>query len=180
MSWRWTARRLAISAFLVFHLAALSVWVLPACPIKERVAPWFRFYMVPSGLWQSWTMFAPDPLGDSLMLDAEVIDARGLRYVHQFTRVGELSWWRAIPRFRHSKFAANLLIGEFEVMRRVSARHAIRSLGLPDEAFPVDVSLIYQVRAPSPPGQPTTDPMTPTRPRLLETFHFADAGEVRP
>ena len=180
MSWRWTARRLAISAYLVVHLSALLIWVLPACPIKERGSAWARYYIVPSGLWQSWTMFAPDPLGDTLMLEAEVVDARGLRYVYPFTKVGELSWWRAIPRFRHSKFAANLLIDEFAAMRAVTARHAVRNLGLPDDAFPLDVSLIHQIRRPSPPGQPTTDPMTPTQPRILETFHFAAAIEVRP
>ena len=67
--WRWTARRLAISAFLVFHLTATVVWNLPNSPLKQCLFPRMRPYMLPLGLWQSWWMFAPDPMGTTAVLE---------------------------------------------------------------------------------------------------------------
>ena len=46
MAWRWTARRLVISAFVLFHLSALIIWTMPPCYIKDRFArtlPLLRF-----------------------------------------------------------------------------------------------------------------------------------------
>src|SRR5205823_12097535 len=85
----WTLRRLAISAFLLVHLGAMGVWVLPNCPIQQQLAPWLRYYVLPLGLWQSWAMFAPDPLRDTVTLEAEVIDRNGLRYGFAFPRLGD-------------------------------------------------------------------------------------------
>ena len=62
MNWRWTARRLVISAFVLFHLAALSLWTMPDYAIKSRFQGPFRYYVLPLGVWQWWAIFAPDPL----------------------------------------------------------------------------------------------------------------------
>ena len=55
----WTVRRLAISAFLLFHMTATVIWVLPVCPIRNRSVPFLKYYILPLGMWQSWAMFAP-------------------------------------------------------------------------------------------------------------------------
>src|SRR5262249_3449931 len=99
-SWVGTARRLLISAFLVFHIAATLVWVMPVCPIRVACAPWFAPYMLPTGLWQYWGMFAPDPMRETATLDAEVIDAHGIQARHSFLRLTDYSKWRGVPRFR--------------------------------------------------------------------------------
>ena len=76
---RRIAARLAISAFLVFHLTATVVWVIPTRPLGAFVTPGFRLYMLPLGLWQSWWMFsAPDPMGETAVLESELIDAKGM------------------------------------------------------------------------------------------------------
>jgi hypothetical protein len=124
-------------------------------------------------------MFAPDPMSNSITLEADVVDGRGLRASYAFQKVADFSWWRAIPRFRHSKYAANLSVPELQAEREIAARHAVRRLEIPDAAFPVDVSLIYQVTPTPPPGGPPADPMKPPQPVAFATFHFAKAEEVR-
>ena len=62
MAWRWTARRWAISAFVLFHLSALVMWTMPPCGIKTQFQSPYRYYVLPLGLWQWWAIFAPDPI----------------------------------------------------------------------------------------------------------------------
>ena len=180
MGWAGRWRRLGVSAFVVAHLGATVVWVMPACPIRERAFPWVAPYILPLGLWQYWGMFAPDPVRETVTLEADVVDTRGLRFRFAFPKLADYSKWQAVPRFRHSKFAMNLLVPDVQSQREVAARHAVRQLALPAEAFPVDVHLVYQVRNAPPPGSPPVDPMTPTYPHVLTHFRFDSLREVTP
>ena len=54
-------KRTLISAFVVFHIVAIACWALPlntnVLPkAKQAIAP----YMLWSGLFQAWDMFAPE------------------------------------------------------------------------------------------------------------------------
>ena len=62
MAWRWTAQRLVISAFVLFHLSALIIWTMPPCAIKDRFAKPYHYYVLPLGVWQWWSIFAPEPM----------------------------------------------------------------------------------------------------------------------
>src|SRR5262249_28037627 len=141
MAWQWTARRAGISAFVIFHISALTIWTMPHCAIKERFQEPFRYYMLPLGLWQWWAIFAPDPILNTMVLEAEIVDSKGMRHVYEFPRIGELSWWQKIARYRDPKFAANMAVGEYGRHREFTARHAVRQLGLGSESFPMWVSL---------------------------------------
>jgi hypothetical protein len=182
LDWRWTARRWVISAFLIFHVTTTAIWVLPACPIRQVVWPTLQYYMVPLGLWQFWAMFAPDPMRDTITLEAEVIDKRGLRQRFAFPKVADYDTWHAIPKFRHSKYTANVSIKEddFNRVRRFAARHVVRSLQVPADAFPVDVHLFYQIKETPVPGTPPDEGIKPIRQLLLETYAFAKPSEVWP
>jgi hypothetical protein len=171
-----------LSAFLIFQVSATMIWVLPASPIRDALAPALHYYMVPTGLWQFWAMFAPDPVHDTITLEAEVIDKHGLRQRFAFPRVADYDPWHAIPKFRHSKYAANIAIkdDDFNKLRRFAARHVVRSLNVPSDSFPVDVHLFYQVKETPPPGTPPGDELKPPRPLLLETYAFATPSEVWP
>jgi hypothetical protein len=177
---RWTAWRLAISAFVLFHLAATFIWLMPVSPLKLQLMPPLRFYMLPLGLWQAWNMFAPDPQRETILLESEVIDVRGMRHIYEFPSVADLSWWRKMPRFRHPKFASNLLFDEFAQQREFTARHAVRRLDLDESAFPVHASLYLRLKPAPPPGVSCGDPMTPPRIHLLATYEFPSLDEVCP
>jgi hypothetical protein len=180
LAWRWTARRLAISAFVVFHLLGLILWTIPPSHIKESCVAPFRYYMLPLGIWQWWAIFAPDPICDTTVLNAEVLDAKGIRQIYEFPRLADLPWWRKIPRYRNPKFTNNMMNAEYLKQRTFTARHAVRQLGLGPESFPLWVSLYCEIK-PSPPfGTAAADPMTPARIQVLDRFEFASPQEVRP
>ncbi|HZW31914.1 MAG TPA: hypothetical protein VFF52_14475 [Isosphaeraceae bacterium] len=180
MAWRWTARRVGISAFVIFHLSALIFWTMPNCAIKERFQSPYRFYVLPLGIWQWWAIFAPDPPRCTNVLDAEVIDAKGMRHVYEFPRIADLPWWQKIPRYRNPKFNCNMGSEEYAKHREFTARHAVRQLGLGAEVFPVWVSLYLELKDAPPPGIGVADPMAPSRIQVLDRFQFASLKEVRP
>jgi len=179
-TWQWTAKRIVISAFVLFHLGALIVWTNPECLIKNRFAPLYRYYVLPLGLWQWWAIFAPDPLRDTLYLNVEVIDSKGLRHLYEFPKIGDLPWWQKLGHYRDPKFAANMPVDEYAKLRVFTARHAVRQLGLTKEAFPLTASLYYEIRATPPPGTSTIDPMAPKRIQMLDRIQIVSLSEVRP
>jgi hypothetical protein len=184
MPWRWIAQRWVISAFVLFHLSALMMWTMPNCVIKERCQAPYYYYMLPTGLWQWWAIFAPDPIRSTLVLNAEVLDAQGMRHVYEFPRIGELTWWQKYGHYRNPKFTANMLNGEFKGHRPFTARHAVRELikqgRLREESFPILVSLYTDVKDSPPPGTGVSDPMATPRVEVVERFEFATIKEVRP
>jgi hypothetical protein len=180
VNWQWTARRLAISAFLVVHITATLIWVSPPCELRNRFQPIVRYYIMPLGVWQYWTMFSPDPVRDAVTVEAELTDCKGIRHSFAFPRLADYSMLDGIPRFRFSKYAANLSDGEFAIPRKCAARHAARALKLAPEQFPVEVHLVYQCRLAPNPGEPAGDPMTPTKPVVIGHFEFASRSEVYP
>ncbi|MGE3817881.1 MAG: hypothetical protein AB7I30_00450 [Isosphaeraceae bacterium] len=178
--WALALRRGAISAFVVFHLGATVLWILPDCPIRRQTAWLISYYVQPLGMLQYWGMFAPDPVRDTLTLEAEAIDAQGLRHGFVFERVADHSWWEGVPRYRHSKFVANLAIHELEFNRVIAARQVARALALPASAYPLTVSLFHRVVVTPVPGGPPPDPMTPSHTRLMGIYPILDQKEVFP
>ena len=176
----WKLKRLAISGFLLVHISATLIWVMPTSPLRTQFFDAARMYILPLGFWQYWGMFAPDPVRDPFTLEADIVDSRGIRANFAFERTGDDSVPRAMPRFRHPKFAANLLMPENGSMRVLAAKHVLRKLALPSEAYPLSVSLIYQVRPTPPPGGPPLDPMTPKQAQVLTELKFASISEVSP
>lgn len=180
MAWRWTARRRALSAFVIFHLSALAVWTMPYCAAKAVVQGPYRYYVMPMGLWQWWAVFAPDPIRNTMALSAEVVDAKGMRYTFDFPRLAELPWWQKIGRYRQPKFTMNMMIEEYKRHREFTARHAVRQLGLDDAAYPIGVCLYVEIKDSPPPGTGKSDPMAPKRIEVVDRFQFQSPREVRP
>ncbi|WP_165069171.1 hypothetical protein [Paludisphaera rhizosphaerae] len=175
---RWTAWKLAVSAFVLFHMTATLVWVVPDSAVKATMFPWFRSYMIPLALWQAWGMFAPEPVQTSYTLEAEVSDAKGISRIYEFPKVADLPWWEKMPKFRYPKLAANLAVDEFKPLREVAARHAVRSLSVEPKSFPVTVQLYYQVVKPPPFGTSQVDRMTPPTIETMAAFQFDSWDEV--
>jgi hypothetical protein len=184
MTWRWIARRWVVSAFVIFHLSALAMWTMPHCAIKARCQAPYYYYVLPLGLWQWWAIFAPDPVRNTLVLNAEVVDAKGMRYIYEFPRIGDLTWWQKFGRYRNPKFTNNMLIGEYKGHRTFTARHAVRELlkqnSLNEESFPLLVSLYIDIKDSPPPGAGASDPMATSRVEVVDRFEFASIKEVRP
>jgi hypothetical protein len=116
----------------------------------------------------------------SLVLNAEVVDAKGMRHSYQFPRLADLSWWEKYPRYRNCKFTVNMLSDEYKTHRAFTARHAVRQLGLGEDAFPLWVGLSVEMTNAPPPGTGASDPMATPRIELVDRFQFASLKEVRP
>ena len=180
MYWRWTAQRLAISAFLVVHLGAVATINLPPSALRQALITPVAHYLMPIGLDQAWGMFAPNPVMHSMTLEAMTVDRNGIQRTFVFPKMTDFSWWRAIPRVRHSKFASNCGVATNVVIREFATRHALRQLAIPADAYPVEAELLYQVRETASPGQPPIDPMKPPVPQTLQTYRFPTIEEVQP
>lgn len=179
-SWTWTAKRWAISAFLLVHIGAVTIWNLPPCAIRSRGVEWSARYLLPLGLWQHWGMFAPNPATATAVLEAAVVDNQGLLHRFAFPTMHNRSPWQAIWGYRHSKFSANLGGEEFRVLREMAARHVVRTMDLPAEDFPVVVQLFYNVRETPAPGDPPADPAEAPKIAVIDTYRFPNPAEVQP
>ncbi len=180
MYWRWIARRLGISAFLVVHLAAVLAVNLPASALRAACFVPMSYYLFPLGLAQSWGMFAPNPVRNTQTLQAWTVDRNGIHRTFTFPRMDDFSFWKAIPRVRHSKFTSNVGVAENRALREFVARHSVRQLGIPPEAFPVEVELIYLVQENPPPDAPPADPMKPPVPQSLGLYRYAHREDLNP
>jgi len=178
MGWGLTARRLFISGFVIFHVTALSLWTLPDCAIKRAAIAPFSYYVLPTGLWQWWAIFAPDPVKDTLCLAVEIVDTKGLRHIYEFPRLQNMPLWQRTLHYRTPKFVANAGVPELSASRILIVRYAARQLGLPASAYPITASLYFQVRPTPPPGTGESDPMTQERTSLIERFEIQSPEEV--
>ena len=131
MAWRWNARRLIVSAFVFFHLSAI-VRLDDSSLLYQGSRPGL-FTGITScrrGMWQWWAIFAPDPVRDTVVLDAEIVDAKGMRHIFEFPRLADLPWWQKMPRYRQPKFVGNMSVSEYFATRKFVARYAVRQMEL--------------------------------------------------
>lgn len=180
MHWRWTARRLAISAFLVVHLTALTIMNLPPSALRQACFRPTVNYLLPLGLDQAWGMFAPNPVMHSMTVEVMTVDRNGIQRTFAFPKMTDFSIWRAIPRVRHSKFTSNCGTPSNTLTREIAVRHAIRTLAIPADAFPVEAELYHQVIETPAPGEPARDPMKPPVPQSLQSYRFPTLAEIQP
>lgn len=180
MAWRWNLKRSALSVLILTHLVAVILWNLPECALRDRLAGWSAFYLMPTGQWQSWDMFAPDPVLKTVALSAVVRDARGMFYNYAFPRMAVASRWEALWGFRHSKFAANQAPETAKTTREFAARHVLRTLDLPPKAYPADVELDYLLWPAPPLGSPPPESPDPPQRVVLQVYRFPTIEEVRP
>lgn len=180
MAWRVRIGRLVLSVVLLAYLGALVLWNLPSSALRERFGLALAFVFFPTGLWQQWGMFAPDPMADTVALEGDARDARGMRHSYRFPAMAGVPVMQALLGYRHSKFAHNMAPAEGVAYREFAARHVVRALALPPEAFPVDVDLSYRVWRGGMPGLEPTDEMTPPEHVLLQSYRFPNWQEARP
>ncbi len=180
MNWRWTVRRLLISAFLIVHLFAVAIINLPQSALRQLCIAPVVLYLLPVGLDQSWGMFAPNPVMHPATLEVLTADRNGIQRTFAFPKMTDFSIWRAMPRVRHSKYAANCGMAQSGAMREFAVRHAIRQLAIPADAFPVEAEILYQIRETPAPGEPPRDPMKPPVPQTLQTYRFPTWKELQP
>lgn len=135
-------RRAIVNVFIMFHVAAILATCLPIQSLivsnfKERVRP----YMLASGLFQNWDMFAPDPLKLNIRVDAEITYANGETRTWKFPRMDELGYVERYFRERYRKYSTEYLrVDTYAGLRPDAARYIARLNNQPSNP-PVTVSL---------------------------------------
>ena len=91
MNWRWTARRIVISTFLIVHFGAVIIINLPASVLRQTLIVPVAWYLLPIGLDQAWGMFAPNPVMHDNTLEVVTVDANGIQRTYVYPRMKDFS-----------------------------------------------------------------------------------------
>ena len=107
---RWASiQRLAINAFLMFHLLALTCWAIPfANPLTALARNAVRRYFLWAGLFQSWDMFSPLPKSSNIYVEAIVLYEDGDTRNWAFPRMELLNLKDRYFMERYRKFVENV------------------------------------------------------------------------
>jgi hypothetical protein len=118
---------IAINAFLLFHILAISSWALPLNnPLISSFRQLVRPYFIWSGLFQSWDMFSPDPKRVNSYLEAIVIYKDGSSALWSFPRMELLGSGERYAKERYRKFEENLQNDQYSGLRPDAARYIAR------------------------------------------------------
>jgi len=102
-------KHIAISVFLLFHIVAITCWCIPLeSPLIDNLRGLVRPYMLWSGLFQGWDMFAPSPRNINSYLEAVVIFKNGRTQTWKFPRMEKLGFAEHGYKERYRKFAENV------------------------------------------------------------------------
>jgi hypothetical protein len=91
--------------FILFHLVAIGLWLLPPCALRNELVSYVEPYMQWSALFQNWAMFSPNPQSDNFHLEAEVIFADGTTATWRYPRMSELGTLARYQKERYRKFS---------------------------------------------------------------------------
>jgi hypothetical protein len=120
-------KRIAISAFVAFHLVAITCWAIPLdTPLTLAIRNAVRPYFLWSGLFQAWNAFAPAPKALNSYVDAIVIYKDGRTLTWKFPRMEQLSLFERYYRERYRKFVENLKEDSSVALWPDAARHIAR------------------------------------------------------
>jgi hypothetical protein len=130
-----------ISAFILFHLVAITCWALPVnwrfvVGIRQITRP----YMLWTGLFQTWDMFAPNPLPTNIYIKAFVVTEHHI-HVWSFPRMDQLSFGQRYEKERYRKFVENMLLDQNADLLPDVVRHIARFYNDPSDP-PQKVMLI--------------------------------------
>lgn len=102
-------KQIAISAFLLFHILAITCWCIPLnSPLIANFRDVVRPYMLWSGLFQGWDMFAPSPRNINSYIEAVVIFKSGRTQTWSFPRLEKLGFPQREFKERYRKFSENV------------------------------------------------------------------------
>jgi hypothetical protein len=155
-----TLRRAAINVFILFHLIAITCVAVPGdfSPLRnvgELVGP----YMLWTGLFQRWDMFAPDPTAVNSYVKAVVISGDRHMHVWSFPRMEELGFAERYRKERYRKFLEVLPQQQNAPLWPDVARHVARQFS--SQTDPPDKVLLIEFQSdihPSADGSPDLAP----------------------
>jgi hypothetical protein len=150
-----------LNLFILFHLVALFSWGMPESAFRNRMAKPFEKYMLYSGLWHIWGMFAPVPLRFHFDVRAEIRFRDGSIKEWIAPRMEELPVWERAPKERYRKWRERIRSEEFAVIWGDTARYIARQMDSNPGNPPVEVKMTrYWMELPRPDMKRDYQPLT--------------------
>lgn len=151
---RWWARK-ALNLFIVWHLFALAIWLLPNnSAIVQGCVGVVRTYVVGTGFAQSWSMFSPYPDKLDVYLEAKINYSQGPPRSWLFPRMIHMGYAKKYEQERWRKLVEVSTHGGNLMLWPALARYAARVNNYDTQNPPTSVELIQHSRTIPPPGQP--------------------------
>jgi hypothetical protein len=144
--------RILINAFILWHLFALTIWLLPESALRQSCIGLVSSYMTSTGFMQTWTMFSPNPAPVEVYVEARITYADGRARSWIYPRMASMGY---IERYRRERFRKLIEMAHPDVNSMVwpsLARYAARRNDVYPRNPPVSVSLVRHFRAIPPPG----------------------------
>lgn len=137
-----TTRNLT-NGFILFHLAAFACWSNPLNKeFRNPFVEWIAPYMEWTGLWQSWAMFAPDPMRVNAHLEALIIFRDGSQAIWSFPRTQKQGYLERYLKERYRKWSSDYVrVDAYGSLWPDTARFIARLHRKPENP-PVEVRLI--------------------------------------
>jgi len=147
------AARIAISAFVAFNLFAIVTWCVPLnSPLVALCRNLSRPYLIFTGLFQKWDMFAPDPSKLNNYVAAVITYRSGATAQWTFPRMEELGYFEKYVKERYRKYANdNLRLDSNAPIWPDATRYIARINNRPGDP-PVSVALVRYWSIVPPPG----------------------------
>jgi len=98
----------ALNCFIVAHIFAVTVWLLPNNPLKKVCLNLVTPYIAGMGLWQTWAVFAPDPKTWTTYVTARVTFQDGTKREWDFCRLEKLDYLTRLFKDRDRKWAESV------------------------------------------------------------------------
>jgi len=154
--------RLAISAFIAFNLFAIIGWSVPMdSPLIDRCRRLVRPYLLYTGLFQKWDMFAPDPSKLNNYVAAVITYSDGTSSSWEFPRMENLGYIDKYFKERYRKYANDCLnLDMYSALWPDAARYIARLNTRPSNP-PVAVDLVRHWYIVQPPGPNGEEPAVP-------------------
>ena len=135
--------RIGVSAFLMFNLFAIVTWCMPLdSPLIARCRSLIRPYLLYTGLFQKWDMFAPDPSKVNHYVAGVVTYQDGSTSVWTFPRMENLGYIDKYFKERYRKYANDFLnLDVYSGLWPDAARYIARQNNRPSNP-PIVVDLV--------------------------------------
>jgi hypothetical protein len=168
--------RVAINTFILFHLIAITCWALPVnWRLLVAVRQITRPYLLWTGLFQSWDMFAPNPPPTNTYFKAIVITQKHHIRVWDFPRMDQLSFGQRYQRERYRKFAENMSLESNAAVLPDVVRHIARFYNDPSD-LPQKV-MVIRFQSDITPG---SDDEHEPRPKPYDFYdEYIEPGDLR-
>lgn len=184
-----------VKLFVAFHVVGITVWSLPnpRRPVMiGTVEPYgfdwllyyntryvkdspLRYYLLTTGVWQSWDMFAPNPSNVDFWGDAEVLYEDGTSERYPYPRMYELPILEKYVKERFRKFFERAGDDGYRFMWPVFAQRVAYEMDKHPGNPPVRVKLYrYRQVLQGPGKQNPTD-----YDRFMYYDHLVDHGDLK-